>query len=137
MAFLHRIGKSTLKTASFQFHRCYTHLPHASTPKPKTLPTVMPYSHSLFHNTRPTILSQTVSNNVSFYSALVQVKIYKVLVTGTYEWMNTFKVVAYAPKYCFFFVSAHLISHWSYKDVLIKFDRMQFFWSCGVGCSTF
>ncbi|WJX21539.1 hypothetical protein P8452_10960 [Trifolium repens] len=72
MAFWHRIQKSKLKTAYFQFRRCYTHLPHASflNSTPKTCPVVMPNPYSLFHD-RPT----NFLNSVRFYAVPVQFQV--------------------------------------------------------------
>jgi hypothetical protein len=72
MAFWHRIEKSKLKTAYFQFRRCYTNLNHASfsNSTPITRPMVMPNPYSLFHD-RPT----NFLNSVRFYAVPVQVNL--------------------------------------------------------------
>ncbi|XP_045829934.1 translation initiation factor IF3-1, mitochondrial-like isoform X2 [Trifolium pratense] len=73
MAFLHRIEKSKFKTAYFQFHRCYTLLPHGSfsNSTPKTHPMLMPNPYSLFYDKPSNFL-----NSVRFYAvpAKFQVK---------------------------------------------------------------
>ncbi|KAK7343336.1 hypothetical protein VNO77_11996 [Canavalia gladiata] len=71
MAFWHRIGKHKLKNVCIQFHRCYIHLPHASSfnSAPKPCPFNMPQPYSVFHG-RPT----TVFDSVRFYAAPIQVK---------------------------------------------------------------
>ncbi|WJX15294.1 hypothetical protein P8452_05453 [Trifolium repens] len=72
MAFWHRIEKSKLKTAYFQFRRCYTNLNHASfsNSTPITRPMVMPNPYSLFHH-RPT----NFLNSVRFYAVPVQFQV--------------------------------------------------------------